>query len=122
VLRTWVTALVGRVRLLPADRVMLRNLLLLNLALQLFDGLATAYGIGAGVREGNPLLRDAFAFWGVAPSLFVSKSFACGALLFVFKVASDQLAVVSLAALAFIYSCASLVPWLGVLTWLVAHS
>ena len=56
------------------------QLLIANLLLQVFDAVATYNGIALGFREGNPLLRAAFGFWGVGPTLLVLKSFGCTAL------------------------------------------
>lgn len=89
------------------------SLLLLNLVLQLFDGVATYAGLHLGIQEGNPLLRDAFAFWGLGTGLLLIKGHACGLLLMLYRLASESLAVTALGMLAAVYSVCSLVPWLG---------
>jgi hypothetical protein len=44
-------------------------LLALNIALQVWDGLATYYGLSHGVHEGNPLLRSCMEYWDVGVTL-----------------------------------------------------
>ena len=97
----------------PTDSLLYR-LLMLNIVLQIFDGVATYAGLHMGVREGNPLLRDAFHAWGVAPALLLFKAHACGLLVFVYRIAGLQLAVFALGLLAAVYCTFSLIPWLSV--------
>ena len=100
---------------LPERNRVLYQLLILNLLLQIFDGIATYSGLQLGIREANPLLRTAFHMWGMVPALVVSKAQACGLLLLIYWIASEQLAVLALGVLAAVYSVCSLIPWLGVL-------
>ena len=88
------------------------GLLVLNILLQVFDGIATAQGLRIGIHEGNHLLAAAFKYWGVGPTLLVFKTFACGALVFVYAAARQELARKALAAVAIVYCACSLVPWL----------
>ncbi len=88
------------------------QLLLLNLVLQIFDGIATYVGLHIGIHEGNPLLRNAFDVWGVVPALVLFKAQACGLLLFVYWLAGAELATFALGILAAAYCTLSLVPWL----------
>lgn len=94
---------------------LLRRLLILNVLLQIFDGVATYAGLQQGLREANPLLRSAFHHWGIVPTLLVVKASAYGLLVFVYRVAREQLVLPALAALAAVYSVCSLIPWLGML-------
>ena len=52
-------------------------LVVLNLLLQVWDGLATYYGLSHGVQKGNPLLRSCMEYWGVGVTLVGAKSAAC---------------------------------------------
>ena len=106
---------------LPAERDTLQQLFILNVLLQIFDGLATYGGLQHGVREANPLLRSVIHLWGVVPALLVFKASAYGLLLFVYRVASPPLATPTLAALAAVYSVCSLIPWLSMLLRLLAR-
>ena len=94
-------------------------LLVFNVALQLFDGVATYAGLHLGVQEGNPLLRDAFAFWGLGAGLLLIKGHACGLLLVLYRFAGEQLVVVALGLLASVYTVCSLLPWLGVFAFII---
>ena len=87
-------------------------LLALNITLQVFDGVATAQGLRLGLHEGNHLLATAFDYWGVGLTLLVFKTYACGALLFVYVAASQDFARKALSATAAFYCICSLVPWL----------
>lgn len=96
------------------------RLLLLNILLQVFDGIATYSGHHLGIREGNPLLRNAFHLWGVAPSLLVFKAQACALLLIIYRMAGEELARPAFGLLAGVYSVCSLIPWLGTFVALFA--
>ena len=52
-------------------------LVVMNLSLQVWDGLATYYGLSQEVQEGNPFLRPCMAYWGVGVTLVGAKSAAC---------------------------------------------
>ena len=43
---------------------------ILNLFLQVFDGLLTYHVVSAGVPEANPLVDNAISAWGVGWGLF----------------------------------------------------
>jgi hypothetical protein len=101
------------VRLAWKPDALLYRLLILNIVLQIFDGVATYAGLHIGMHEGNPLLRDAFQWWGVVPALLLFKAQACGLLVFVFRFAGARLAVFALALLAAVYCTFSLIPWLS---------
>jgi Domain of unknown function (DUF5658) len=104
---TWLAALVQ-----PAPDSALYHLFLLNVVLQLFDGVATHAGLGLGLKEANPVLRQSFQVWGVGATLVLFKAFACGVLLLLYRAARQRVATLTLAALAVAYSACSLVPWL----------
>jgi hypothetical protein len=99
---------VARPRVQPSP---LYDLFLLNIVLQLFDGMATYTGIHMGVPEANQLLCNSFAMWGVGPSLILFKAFACGVLLLLYRNAAEQLGRPALMLLAVVYCLLSLVPW-----------
>jgi Domain of unknown function (DUF5658) len=67
----------GRVRTVPPPVETVSRLVLLNVMLQTFDGLATYYGLSLGVQEGNPVMRAAMMHWGVAETLLGTKGVAC---------------------------------------------
>lgn len=91
----------------------LYRLLILNLALQLFDGVATYQGLRLGVHEANPILAAAFAFLGVGPALLLFKAKACGLLVLLHRATPARVGITVLRALAAIYCVLSLGPWLG---------
>jgi len=85
-------------------------LVTLNLALQLFDGVATYVG-WAQHGEMNPILAAGFAHFGAGPTLFVAKLIA---IMFVFVVAATprrSLATIGLAITFTAYTALSFVPW-----------
>jgi hypothetical protein len=96
----------------------LHELLLLNLALQLFDGVATVHGL-RGWNEGNPLIRSAIDALGPMQALMLAKAQACGSLVIVRRVASPVLAGPVLAVGAGMYLGLSFVPWMARLLSLV---
>jgi Domain of unknown function (DUF5658) len=90
------------------------RLVLLNLMLQAFDGLATYQGMLLGVQEGNPVMRAAMMHWGVAETLLGTKGAACLALPLFLLVRHRRLSVWALAVLAGFYLALSFVPWLTI--------
>jgi hypothetical protein len=99
--------------LAPERNRVLYWLLVLNILLQIFDGIATYSGLHLGIREGNPLLRSVFHAWGVVPTLLVLKANASVLLLFIYGAASEQHGELALTVLACVYLVCSFVPWLG---------
>ena len=91
----------------------LYRLLILNLALQMFDGVATYQGLRLGFHEANPILVAAFGFLGVGPALLLFKAKACGLLVLLHRATPARVGVTVLRALAAIYCVLSLGPWLG---------
>jgi hypothetical protein len=57
---------------------------ILNLMLQVVDGLLSYQVLSEGVPEGNPLVNIAISEWGVGWGLFYWKTFACVLLLLIF--------------------------------------
>lgn len=90
-------------------------LFVLNIALQLWDGLATYYGLSRGVWEGNPLLRLCMEYWGMEWTLFGAKSTACLFLLYLHSVAHLSVSVWGLVFVTVSYLVGSFVPWLLIL-------
>jgi uncharacterized membrane protein len=86
-------------------------LVLVNLALQAFDGAATYLGLQAGFHEGNPLLVWALHHIGPASTLFLFKLQACAWVLVLWRLRRHSLAAPALALSAAIYVVCSLAPW-----------
>jgi len=84
-----------------------RQLLILNLLLQLVDGLASYHILSAGVPEENPLVAGAIANWGILGGLVYSKGLGCALVLLVFSLRHKVEALVTngLTMLAYVYSC-----------------
>jgi hypothetical protein len=93
-------------------------LVCLNLALQLFDGVATYVGVHAGMAEGNPLLAWALAQLGPASALFLFKLQACACLGLLWCVRRNWLARPALVLSAAVYLVCSLAPWAAALATL----
>ena len=105
----------GRVRTVPPPVESVSRLVLLNVMLQTFDGLATYYGLSLGVQEGNPVMRAAMMHWGVAETLLGTKGVACLTLPFFLLLRHRRLSVWALALIAGVYLTLSFVPWLTIL-------
>jgi hypothetical protein len=90
-------------------------LVLLNLALQIFDGVATYVGLGAGFGEGNPLLAWAFEEIGTESALFLFKLQACACLALLWCVRRNWLVAPALVFSAAVYAVCSLAPWTAAL-------
>jgi uncharacterized membrane protein len=87
------------------------GLVLVNLALQLFDGAATYVGIHAGFAEGNPLLLWTLDQLGPASALCLFKLQACACVLLLWRLRANRLAAPALAFSAAVYVVWSLAPW-----------
>jgi hypothetical protein len=94
-----------------SDQDRIYQLFLLNVALQIFDGVATYEGVRLGWDEGNPLLVTAFAYLGVGPALLLFKAKACGLLVVLHRCAHRPGVPAVLGLLAGTYAMFSLVPW-----------
>jgi hypothetical protein len=87
-------------------------LLVLNILLQVFDGLATYLGLHAGFPEGNPIVAWGIEHLGPAAALALFKLEACACLVVLWWLGSrSTVAVPALAAAAAIYAIASVLPW-----------
>src|SRR6185436_19703269 len=86
-------------------------LVVMNLSLQVWDGLATYYGLSQGVQEGNPLLRACMEYWGVGVTLVGAKSAACVFLVYLREVAYLSVSQWGLILAAISYVVGSVVPW-----------
>lgn len=98
------------------------ELFVLNIALQLFDAVATYEGLKVGWREGNPILVSAFAYFGVAPALLMFKAKACGLLFLLNRNPQHDLVAPALYVLATVYTAMSLVPWVWKFSGLLISS
>jgi len=101
----------GRISMSAAQR-RVYDLFVLNVALQLFDAVATYEGLRMGVQEANPILARAFAQFGVVPALLLFKAMACGLLLLLYRNHQHRIVMPALGFLAGVYCVLSLVPWL----------
>jgi len=85
-------------------------LVIMNLALQLFDGAATYVG-WERFGEANPILRAGFESWGVGPTLLAAKLLASTVLIWIAYVPHRIVAAVALAFTLGTYTAFSFIPW-----------
>ena len=85
--------------------------MLLNVALQVFDGVATYVGLHAGMAEGNPLLIWTLGHIGPASTLLLFKLQACACVLLLWRLRQNRLAAPALVFSAAVYAACSLAPW-----------
>ena len=90
----------------------LYQLFLLNLCLQIFDGVATYEGVRLHWSEGNPLLLNIMPYLGLGTTLLLFKAKACGFLVLLRRLGERPLVHDSLVALAVVYGFFSFVPWM----------
>ena len=88
------------------------QLFLLNIALQLFDGVATYQGLRLHWCEGNPLLVAAMPALGIGSTLLLFKAKACGFLVLLRRLAGEPLVYEAFVVLATVYTFFSFIPWL----------
>ena len=98
----------------------LHQLFLLNLSLQLFDGIATWQGLQLHWVEGNPILAASMPYLGVGCTLLLFKAKACGFLVLLRRLGERPLVHDSLVALAAVYGFFSFIPWMSRLLSLLA--
>jgi hypothetical protein len=97
------------------------QLFLLNLCLQLFDGVATYQGLKFHWTEGNPIILSSMPFLGVGATLLLFKAKACGFLFLLRRLGGEPLVYESLVVLATVYTFLSFLPWMAcILSLLVA--
>jgi hypothetical protein len=98
----------------------LQQLFVLNLCLQIFDGIATYQGLQQSWREGNPLLVASMPYLGTGTTLLLFKAKACGFLVLLRRCGERSFVYESMVALATVYGFFSFLPWMSrLLTLLV---
>ncbi|MCC6766767.1 MAG: hypothetical protein IT293_19070 [Deltaproteobacteria bacterium] len=90
--------------------IQLAILVVLNLALQLFDGVATYVGWQQH-GEMNPILLAGFGRFGAGPTLVAAKALAIVLVLVLAATPRRRLAVFGLALTLTAYTTLSFVPW-----------
>jgi len=90
----------------------IHQLFLLNLTLQMFDGVATYQGLRF-FGEGNPILRELMPYMGVGVTLLVLKAKACGILVVLRRLGDRPMVYESFVVLAAVYSALSFIPWMS---------
>ena len=98
----------------------LHQLFVLNVVLQLFDGVATYQGIRFRWDEGNPILLASMPYLGVGTTLLLFKAKACGFLVLLRRVGERAFVYESMVALATVYTFFSFLPWMSRLLMLLA--
>ena len=88
-------------------RASLVQLLIVNLLLQLVDGLASYHIIAAGVPEENPVVATFITNWGVMGGLLYGKVLGCALVILIFLLRHrvGVVATQGLTVLAYVYSC-----------------
>ena len=94
------------------ERSRLHQLFLLNVCLQMFDGMATYQGLLYHWNEGNPLLLATMPYLGVGTTLLLFKAKACGFLIVLRRLGERPLVYESLVVLATVYTFLSFIPWM----------
>ena len=97
----------------PMSMKRLHQLFLLNLCLQLFDGVATYQGLRHHWVEGNPLLLASMPLIGIGTTLLLFKAKACGFLVVLRRLGHEPLVYESLVLLATVYTVFSFIPWMA---------
>src|ERR1700687_1183048 len=91
------------------------HLLILNIALQIFAGVASYKGLRLGCGEQTPFLRAPFQRGGVGPMLVLFTLFSCVALGIIYHGAKREFVVPAFWMVAGYYTLGSLIPWLVIL-------
>jgi hypothetical protein len=95
--------------------VSVRRLFILNVWLQVFDGLATYKGFQLGLYEGNPLINVVMEDWGVGGGLLLCKAAACALLVLLLYRGSHSIISKALALTSVCYLAFSFIPWSSLL-------
>ena len=98
----------------------LRDLLIINLTLQAFDGLFSYQAFSLlGAHEANPFVGAAIANWGVIYGLLYKKILACALLLlvFAFRHSLPSLTRRGLIVTASVYASVTVVCLWKILSW-----
>ena len=90
----------------------LHQLFVLNLALQIFDGVATYQGLQHRWNEGNPIIVSWIPYLGAGATLLLFKAKACGFLVILRRLGGQPFVYESLVVLATIYTFFSFIPWM----------
>ena len=90
----------------------LHQLFLLNICLQMFDGIATYHGVRLYWQEGNPILLAAIPVLGLGQTLLLFKSTACLFPVLLRRIGAHGFVQVSLVAIATVYGIFSFIPWM----------
>ena len=99
--------------------ITLRDLLILNLTLQVFDGLFSYQVFSLGAAEANPFVSAAISSWGVIYGLLYKKILACGLLLLIFALGYRHplLAKRALTVTTSVYASVAVVCLWKLLSW-----
>jgi len=99
--------------------ITLRDLQILNLTLQIFDGLFSYQAFSLGAAEANPFVSAAIANWGVIYGLLYKKILACALLLlvFAFRHSLPSLTRRGLIVTASVYASVTVVCLWKILSW-----
>jgi Domain of unknown function (DUF5658) len=97
----------------------IRDLLILNLTLQVFDGLFSYQAFSLGAAEANPFVSAAISNWGVIYGLLYKKILACALLLlvFAFRHRLPSLTQRGLVVTASFYTCVAIACLWKLLSW-----
>ena len=97
----------------------LRDLLILNLTLQVFDGLFSYQVFSLGAAEANPFVSAAISSWGVTYGLLYKKILACALLflVFTFRHRLPSLTRRGLVVTASVYVAVTVVSLWKILSW-----
>ena len=90
----------------------IHQLFLLNLCLQIFDGVATYEGLHHHWSEGNPILLQWMPFIGTGATLLLFKAKACGFLVILRRLGDQPFVHEALVMLATVYTFFSFIPWM----------
>jgi hypothetical protein len=90
----------------------LRDLLILNLTLQVFDGFLSYQMFSLGAVEANPFVAAAIAEWNVIWGLLYNKLLACVLLIPIFAVSENQKVLATRALIL----TASIYGWVAVVS------
>jgi len=83
------------------------QLLVVNLLLQIVDGLASYHILAAGVPEENPVVATFITIWGLMGGLLYGKVLGCALVILIFLLRHrvGVVATQGLTVLAYVYSC-----------------
>jgi Domain of unknown function (DUF5658) len=95
------------------------DLLILNLTLQVFDGVFSYQAFSLGAAEANPFVSTAISNWGVIYGLLYKKILACALLLLIFEFRHrlPSFTQRSLVVTASVYACVAVVCLWKLLGW-----